>query len=77
MKLAFGSPIGYKTAVECQTISYHQAMDLAIEAAQKYLGATAPNPAVGACILNSKQEVLALAAHQRAGENHAEINDNN
>jgi diaminohydroxyphosphoribosylaminopyrimidine deaminase/5-amino-6-(5-phosphoribosylamino)uracil reductase len=40
--------------------------------ARKWLGATSPNPAVGAAALGAEGEVLATAAHERAGEAHAE-----
>lgn len=36
------------------------------------MGATAPNPPVGAAALNEHGEILALAAHRKAGEDHAE-----
>jgi diaminohydroxyphosphoribosylaminopyrimidine deaminase/5-amino-6-(5-phosphoribosylamino)uracil reductase len=40
--------------------------------ASRFLGATAPNPPVGAAALDERGEVLAVAAHARAGEEHAE-----
>ncbi len=49
-----------------------EAMKLALSEAQKYVGATAPNPAVGATILDASGEVLAVAAHERTGTPHAE-----
>jgi diaminohydroxyphosphoribosylaminopyrimidine deaminase/5-amino-6-(5-phosphoribosylamino)uracil reductase len=48
-------------------------MSLALEEAKKFVGATAPNPPVGACIVKNGS-VLALGAHQRYGEPHAETN---
>ena len=36
------------------------------------MGATAPNPPVGAAALDENGQVLAIAAHQRAGTDHAE-----
>ena len=49
------------------------AMRLAAAEARKWLGATSPNPAVGAVALDAEGQVLAYAAHQRAGEAHAEV----
>jgi diaminohydroxyphosphoribosylaminopyrimidine deaminase/5-amino-6-(5-phosphoribosylamino)uracil reductase len=40
--------------------------------ARKYLGATSPNPAVGAAALDAEGNILAVAAHHRTGEAHAE-----
>lgn len=48
------------------------AMDLAVKAARSFEGATAPNPPVGCVLLDSCGNVLATAAHQRAGTAHAE-----
>jgi diaminohydroxyphosphoribosylaminopyrimidine deaminase/5-amino-6-(5-phosphoribosylamino)uracil reductase len=52
------------------------ALDAALEAAlieaRRYIGATAPNPPVGAAALNAAGEVIAVAAHVKAGEGHAE-----
>ena len=48
-------------------------MNLAIAAAQPFVGLTAPNPAVG-CVIVREGEVLATGAHIRAGEDHAEMN---
>ncbi len=36
------------------------------------MGATSPNPPVGAVALDEKGEILAVAAHRRAGTDHAE-----
>ncbi len=47
-------------------------MDLAAHRARHFLGATLPNPAVGACIVSAEGQVLALTAHERCGETHAE-----
>lgn len=44
----------------------------ALCAAEAFVGATAPNPPVGCVLLDSKGRVLACAAHQRAGQPHAE-----
>ncbi|MBC8237094.1 MAG: bifunctional diaminohydroxyphosphoribosylaminopyrimidine deaminase/5-amino-6-(5-phosphoribosylamino)uracil reductase RibD [Helicobacteraceae bacterium] len=49
-------------------------MKLALDEAWKYQGLTYPNPAVGCCIVGSNGEVLAVEAHRRAGEAHAEVN---
>ena len=47
-------------------------MALAANEARKWMGATAPNPPVGATALNAQGHVLAVAAHHKAGEDHAE-----
>ena len=49
-----------------------QAFFAALNAAQEFEGATAPNPPVGCVILSRDGKVLAIAAHQKAGELHAE-----
>ncbi len=49
-------------------------MNLAINEAWKYQGLTYPNPAVGACLVGKNGEVLAVEAHHRSGEAHAEVN---
>jgi len=49
-----------------------QTMRLAAAEARKWLGATSPNPPVGAAALAADGRVLAVAAHHRAGEAHAE-----
>lgn len=48
-------------------------MDLALEKAWQYQGLTYPNPAVGACVVGKNGEILAVNAHQKAGEAHAEV----
>jgi diaminohydroxyphosphoribosylaminopyrimidine deaminase/5-amino-6-(5-phosphoribosylamino)uracil reductase len=48
------------------------ALRLAIDAAGRFRGATAPNPTVGCCLLDADGRVLALDAHRRAGTAHAE-----
>ncbi|MEA2112298.1 MAG: bifunctional diaminohydroxyphosphoribosylaminopyrimidine deaminase/5-amino-6-(5-phosphoribosylamino)uracil reductase RibD [Campylobacterota bacterium] len=48
-------------------------MKLAIDEAWKYQGLTYPNPAVGAVVVGSHGEILSIAAHQKAGEPHAEV----
>lgn len=47
-------------------------MRLACEEARKWLGATPPNPPVGAVALDGNGNVLAIAAHRKAGQSHAE-----
>ncbi|HTL11759.1 MAG TPA: bifunctional diaminohydroxyphosphoribosylaminopyrimidine deaminase/5-amino-6-(5-phosphoribosylamino)uracil reductase RibD, partial [Bdellovibrionota bacterium] len=49
------------------------AMDLALRQAALYRGSTAPNPPVGAAALDAQGVVLGVAAHERAGEAHAEV----
>jgi diaminohydroxyphosphoribosylaminopyrimidine deaminase/5-amino-6-(5-phosphoribosylamino)uracil reductase len=39
---------------------------------RRWLGATSPNPPVGASALNANGDILAATAHQRAGTDHAE-----
>lgn len=56
-----------------KTLDDAQAMNLAIERAQKFRGATAPNPPVGAVLRNKKGEVIGVGAHERAGKSHAEV----
>ena len=51
---------------------FETAMHAAAYEARKWLGATSPNPAVGAAALNADGKILAVAAHKRAGEAHAE-----
>jgi diaminohydroxyphosphoribosylaminopyrimidine deaminase / 5-amino-6-(5-phosphoribosylamino)uracil reductase len=48
------------------------AMTLALAEAQKFEGATAPNPPVGCVLLGRDDAVLNFAAHQKAGTLHAE-----
>ena len=45
---------------------------MALAEADAFVGATAPNPPVGCVLLDAEGAVLAQAAHQRAGEAHAE-----
>ena len=47
-------------------------MAAAYSAARRFEGATAPNPPVGCAIMNAKGDVIAISAHARAGEAHAE-----
>ena len=44
----------------------------AIAAATDYAGATSPNPPVGCAILDAAGNLLAVEAHRKAGETHAE-----
>ncbi|MBI3542419.1 MAG: bifunctional diaminohydroxyphosphoribosylaminopyrimidine deaminase/5-amino-6-(5-phosphoribosylamino)uracil reductase RibD [Deltaproteobacteria bacterium] len=52
---------------------------LAAAEAEKYRGATAPNPPVGACVVGAPEgaekpgRVLGIGAHARAGADHAEV----
>jgi diaminohydroxyphosphoribosylaminopyrimidine deaminase/5-amino-6-(5-phosphoribosylamino)uracil reductase len=52
--------------------TYETAMRCACAAARQWLGATSPNPAVGAVALGTDGAILAVAAHCKAGEAHAE-----
>ncbi|QOP43140.1 bifunctional diaminohydroxyphosphoribosylaminopyrimidine deaminase/5-amino-6-(5-phosphoribosylamino)uracil reductase RibD [Sulfurimonas sediminis] len=49
-------------------------MNLAVEEAWKYQGLTYPNPAVGCTLRGEHGEILAVEAHHKAGEPHAEVN---
>ncbi len=49
-------------------------MDLAIKEAWKYQGLTYPNPAVGAVIVDEKNQILSISAHKGKGKAHAELN---
>lgn len=49
-------------------------MSLALSEAWKYQGLTYPNPAVGCVVVGEFGEILAVEAHHRAGEAHAEVN---
>jgi diaminohydroxyphosphoribosylaminopyrimidine deaminase/5-amino-6-(5-phosphoribosylamino)uracil reductase len=49
-----------------------EAFASALAAAQEFEGATAPNPPVGCVVLSRDGRVLATAAHQAAGQLHAE-----
>gem|GEM_PF-2567041 len=46
--------------------------EAALAEARKYVGATAPNPPVGAALLDEAGRLLGVAAHQKAGSEHAE-----
>ncbi len=48
------------------------ALRRALAAAREYRGATSPNPPVGAAALDRDGRLLGIAAHQRAGQGHAE-----
>ncbi len=54
-------------------IDSHFYMSLALLEAWKYQGLTYPNPAVGCTIVGKNNELLAVNAHQKAGEPHAEV----
>jgi diaminohydroxyphosphoribosylaminopyrimidine deaminase/5-amino-6-(5-phosphoribosylamino)uracil reductase len=53
-------------------MSWTEALQLAVEEAEFHRGATSPNPPVGAAALDRDGILLAVAAHHRAGEPHAE-----
>jgi len=48
------------------------ALDRALGEAERFRGATAPNPPVGAAALNAEGALLGVAAHRQAGTSHAE-----
>ena len=48
------------------------AMRRACDEARLWLGATSPNPPVGAVGLDAAGQMIAVAAHRKAGEDHAE-----
>ena len=48
------------------------ALHLACVEARKWLGVTSPNPPVGAAALDAEGNLLAVTAHHKAGEAHAE-----
>nr|WP_275943726.1 bifunctional diaminohydroxyphosphoribosylaminopyrimidine deaminase/5-amino-6-(5-phosphoribosylamino)uracil reductase RibD [Gluconacetobacter tumulisoli] len=52
--------------------SIGRAFRAALAEASRHMGATAPNPPVGCAILDARGEILAVAAHHRAGAPHAE-----
>ncbi len=49
-------------------------MDLCLKEAWKYQGLTYPNPAVGSLILDKNGKLLAIDAHKKASDAHAELN---
>lgn len=48
------------------------AFDQVLGEAGRFAGATSPNPPVGCALLDSAGNILAMAAHERAGRAHAE-----
>jgi diaminohydroxyphosphoribosylaminopyrimidine deaminase/5-amino-6-(5-phosphoribosylamino)uracil reductase len=48
-------------------------MNLALQEAWKYQGLTYPNPAVGCAVVGENGEILAVEAHKKAGQAHAEV----
>lgn len=55
-------------------IDHNFFMNLAIAEAWKCQGLTYPNPAVGCTIVGEHGELLAVEAHHKAGQPHAEVN---
>lgn len=52
--------------------AYENAMKMALNAAEQFVGNTAPNPPVGAIALDKNSKVVLGAAHQKSGLPHAE-----
>ena len=69
-RLPFPDPVIPAPPDDPQDIA--SALRLAIDAAGRFRGATAPNPTVGCCLLDGDGRILALEAHRRAGTAHAE-----
>jgi len=55
-------------------VNHNFFMSLALKEAWKYQGLTYPNPAVGCTVVGENGEILAVEAHHKAGEAHAEVN---
>ena len=55
------------------TLTEDQAMEWAIELAQKGVGFVSPNPPVGCVILSSQRELIGFGYHEKYGSEHAEI----
>ena len=53
--------------------SYLNFMEEALSLASKARGLTAPNPMVGAVVINSNGQIVGRGYHPRAGEPHAEV----
>ncbi len=68
--MRFGKTIDGKSFLDAKALS--EAMLEACRAARPFVGATSPNPPVGAAALDESGRVIALAAHPKAGEPHAE-----
>ena len=49
-------------------------MKHAVSKAWEYQLLTYPNPAVGCCVVGENDEILAVQAHRKSGEAHAEVN---
>lgn len=58
--------------VKMMPASVAAAFTRAIAVADAYRGATSPNPPVGCVLLDAEGRMLALGAHRKAGERHAE-----
>lgn len=54
-------------------INFKDLMQKAIDLAKAYDGQTAPNPPVGAIILDEEGNILSCGVHRRAGAEHAEV----
>ena len=53
-------------------ISKASALQAAIEMASQFIGATSPNPPVGAAAVDRQGKILSIQAHEQAGTGHAE-----
>lgn len=54
--------------------NYEQLMQYALAISEQALGSTAPNPLVGAVVLDKQGQLVGEGYHERAGAPHAEIN---
>ena len=67
-----GCPARDQSAPALPAASIARAFRSAVTAANEFAGSTSPNPPVGCAVLDRQGEILACAAHERAGLPHAE-----